>query len=70
MSVLLSPGDARTLIWNALTASGTSAENAGYFTEAILDTELSGLEGHGFYRLQYYCAHLRREGGWESCPSG
>ena len=59
MSVLLSPQDARALIWNALTGSGTAPENAGYFTDAILDTELSGLEGHGFYWLQYYCAHLR-----------
>ena len=59
MSVLLSPEEARALIWNALTGSGTAPENAGYFTDAILDTELSGLEGHGFYWLQYYCAHLR-----------
>ena len=58
-AITLNIEDARALIWNALTASGTSAENAGYFTEAILDTELSGLEGHGFYWLQYYCAHLR-----------
>ena len=59
MNVLLSPGDARALIWSALTGSGTSPDNAAYFTEAILETELSGLEGHGFYWLQYYCAHLR-----------
>ena len=58
MSVLLSPTDARALIWNALVGSGTSPRNAEYFTDAILDTELSGLEGHGFYWLQYYCAHL------------
>ena len=59
MNVLLSSEDARALIWNALTGSGTSPENAGYLTDSILDTELSGLEGHGFYWLQYYCAHLR-----------
>tara|TARA_B110000003_G_scaffold268374_1_gene297792 strand:- start:3176 stop:4183 length:1008 start_codon:yes stop_codon:yes gene_type:complete len=53
--------EARSLIWNALVGSGTSPENAEYFTEAILDTELSGLEGHGFYWLQYYCAHLRSD---------
>ena len=40
MNVLLSSEDARALIWNALTGSGTSPENAGYFTDAILDTEL------------------------------
>ena len=58
MSVLLSPLEARELIWNALIGSGSSHQNAEYFTEAILDTELSGLEGHGFYWLQYYCSHL------------
>ena len=59
MSILLSPSEACSLIWNALTGSGTTPENAEYLTQAILDTELSGLEGHGFYWLQYYCEHLR-----------
>ena len=59
MSLLLSPTEALRLIVNALIGSGTSLENVGYFSEAILDTELSGLEGHGFYWLQYYCVHLR-----------
>ena len=59
MNVLLSKIDAHNLIWDALIGSGTSPDNASYFTDAILDTELSGLEGHGFYWLQYYCAHLR-----------
>lgn len=56
---LLSVPDARALIQDALTGSGLLPAHAGYFTEAILDTELSGLEGHGFYWLQYYCQHLR-----------
>lgn len=55
----LSVDDARALIRSALTGSGLAEANAGYFTEAILDTELSGLDGHGFYWLQYYCRHLR-----------
>lgn len=55
----LTPAKARALISGALTGAGTSAANARYFTEAILDTELSGLEGHGFYWLQYYCEHLQ-----------
>jgi len=55
----LSPKAARKLIYNALTGAGTAAKNAGYFADAILDTELSGLEGHGFYWLQYYCEHVR-----------
>jgi (2R)-3-sulfolactate dehydrogenase (NADP+) len=57
--IRLTPGQARKLIFAALTGAGTAPRNAGYFTEAILDTELSGLEGHGFYWLQYYCAHVR-----------
>ncbi|HNB28984.1 MAG TPA: Ldh family oxidoreductase [Alphaproteobacteria bacterium] len=55
----LSPKAARKLIFAALTGAGTAARNAEYFSEAILDTELSGLEGHGFYWLQYYCEHVR-----------
>jgi (2R)-3-sulfolactate dehydrogenase (NADP+) len=57
--IRLKPKAARALIFNALTGAGTAPGNAGYFTEAILDTELSGLAGHGFYWLQYYCAHLK-----------
>jgi (2R)-3-sulfolactate dehydrogenase (NADP+) len=56
---LLSVSRARKLIFDALTGAGTSRANAAYFTEAILDTELSGLKGHGFYWLQYYCQHVQ-----------
>jgi (2R)-3-sulfolactate dehydrogenase (NADP+) len=55
----LAPKVARKLIFDALTGAGTLARNAGYFADAILDTELSGLEGHGFYWLQYYCEHVQ-----------
>lgn len=55
----LTPAAARKLIFGALTGAGTSPANARYLTEAILDTELSGLDGHGFYWLQYYCAHVK-----------
>ncbi|MBM3519956.1 MAG: Ldh family oxidoreductase [Alphaproteobacteria bacterium] len=55
----LTPRAARSLIFTALTGAGTSSANAGYFSDAILDTELSGLEGHGFYWLQFYCEHVR-----------
>ncbi|HSE74915.1 MAG TPA: Ldh family oxidoreductase, partial [Dongiaceae bacterium] len=55
----LTPKAARKLILEALTGAGTLARNAGYFADAILDTELSGMEGHGFYWLQYYCEHVR-----------
>ena len=51
--------EARALIYGALTGAGTAPRNATYFTEAILDTELSGLAGHGFYWLQFYCAHVK-----------
>ncbi len=59
MQKRLSVAQARRLIFDALTGAGTADRNAGYFTEAILDTELSGLEGHGFYWLQYYCEHVK-----------
>ncbi len=55
----LRPKAARKLIFDALTGAGTAPGNAGYFADAILDTELSGLEGHGFYWLQYYCEHVK-----------
>jgi len=57
--IRLTPKAARKLIFAALTGAGTAPANATYFTEAILDTELSGLEGHGFYWLQYYCEHVQ-----------
>jgi len=50
---------ASDLIFDALVGAGTAARNARYFADAILDTELSGLEGHGFYWLQYYCEHVQ-----------
>ncbi len=53
----LTPAAARKLIFGALTGAGTSKANADCFTDAILDTELSGMEGHGFYWLQHYCEH-------------
>ncbi len=58
-TVTVTPEEARALIHDALTGAGLAGCHAGYFTDAILDTELSGLEGHGFYWLQYYCAHLQ-----------
>jgi (2R)-3-sulfolactate dehydrogenase (NADP+) len=57
--VRLSVAKARKLIFAALTGAGTLPRNAKYFTEAILDTELSGLEGHGFNWLPVYCAHVK-----------
>jgi (2R)-3-sulfolactate dehydrogenase (NADP+) len=58
-TVTLTPKAARSLVFNALTGAGTSAENARYFTEGIIDTELSGLAGHGFFWVPYYCEHVR-----------
>ena len=39
-NLFLTPEVARKLIYNALLGAGTSLENAEYFTDAILDTEL------------------------------
>lgn len=58
-TITLTPAKAHKLILSALTGAGASLENSRYFADAILDTELSGLEGHGFYWLQYYCQHLK-----------
>ncbi len=58
-NVTLSVAKARALIFGALTGAGLLPRNATYFTEAILDTELSGLEGHGFDWLPTYCAHVK-----------
>ncbi|MBM3614504.1 MAG: hypothetical protein FJX28_03430 [Alphaproteobacteria bacterium] len=58
MPVLPVPA-ARDLIRSALTGSGLALRHSSYLTEAIVDTELSGLDGHGFYWLDYYCQHLR-----------
>ena len=57
-TVKLTADQASDLIFDALVGAGTVARNARYFADAILDTELSGLEGHGFYWLQYYCEHV------------
>lgn len=58
-TVKLTADQASDLIFDALVGAGTVARNARYFADAILDTELSGLEGHGFYWLQYYCEHVQ-----------
>ena len=58
-TVVLKPAAAKKLIFDALTGSGTALDNARYFTDAILDTELAGLDGHGFFWLQFYCEHAR-----------
>jgi (2R)-3-sulfolactate dehydrogenase (NADP+) len=58
-TVTLTPKQARKLIFAALVGAGAAPANAGYFADAILDTELSGLAGHGFYWLQTYCAHVK-----------
>ena len=57
--ITLTPAKALKLIFKSLVGAGAAPDNARYFADAILDTELSGLEGHGFYWLQYYCQHLQ-----------
>ncbi|HVT51267.1 MAG TPA: Ldh family oxidoreductase [Dongiaceae bacterium] len=55
----LTPKAARALIFNALTGAGTTPDNARYLTEGVLDTELSGMAGHGFHWVPYYCQHVQ-----------
>ncbi len=57
--VTLSVANARSLIFKALTGAGLLPRNATYFVEAILETELAGLQGHGFDWLPVYCAHVK-----------
>jgi (2R)-3-sulfolactate dehydrogenase (NADP+) len=58
-TITLTPKQAKQLIVDALIGAGTAKQNAIYFANGILDTELSGLAGHGFFWLPYYCAHLK-----------
>jgi len=55
----LTPKAARALIFNALTGAGTTPENARYLTDGVLDTELSGMTGHGFHWVPFYCQHVK-----------
>lgn len=57
-TVTLTPENARDLIHGALTGAGLAADKADYFTDSILETELWGLDGHGFFWLEFYCQHL------------
>ena len=44
---------------DALVGAGASKDNMGFLADGIIDTELSGLAGHGFYWLQFYCSHVK-----------
>jgi (2R)-3-sulfolactate dehydrogenase (NADP+) len=55
----LSIKETRSLILKALTGVGIAARNAHYLTEAILDSELSGLEDQGLLSLPSYCLHVK-----------
>ena len=57
--ITLTPKAARALISNALTGAGATPDNARYLTEGVLDTELSGMAGHGFHWVPSYCLHLK-----------
>ena len=56
--IVLKPKAARKLVLDALVGAGARRDNAAFLADGIIDTELSGLAGHGFYWLQFYCAHL------------
>ncbi len=57
--VVLTPKQARKLVMEALQGAGARKENVEFLADGIIDTELSGLAGHGFYWLQYYCSHVK-----------
>ena len=56
--IVLKPKAARKLVLDALVGAGARRDNVEFLADGIIDTELSGLAGHGFYWLQFYCAHL------------
>ncbi|HEX3218322.1 MAG TPA: Ldh family oxidoreductase [Aestuariivirgaceae bacterium] len=56
--IVLKPKAARKLVLDALVGAGARRDNVEFLADGIIDTELSGLSGHGFYWLQFYCAHL------------
>ena len=56
--IVLKPKAARQLVIDALVGAGARRDNVAFLADGIIDTELSGLAGHGFYWLQFYCAHL------------
>jgi (2R)-3-sulfolactate dehydrogenase (NADP+) len=58
-AVILSVGKARKLIFRALTGAGANPKNAAFLSDGVLDTELSGMAGHGLPWLAIYCDHLK-----------
>src|SRR5262245_13366193 len=56
--IVLKPKAARKLVIDALVGAGARRDNVEFLADGIIDTELSGLAGHGFYWLQFYCSHL------------
>jgi (2R)-3-sulfolactate dehydrogenase (NADP+) len=57
--VKLTADQASDLIFDALVGAGTVARNARYLADAVLETELAGLDGHGFHWLKVYCEHVQ-----------
>lgn len=51
--------EAFQLALDALTASGTSEENAESLIAGILGAELDGISSHGFMYLPIYCEHVK-----------
>lgn len=58
-TVTLNRAEAESLIVAALTASGTSMENAGPVAKALVDAEIDGQAGHGFSRVSSYCGQAK-----------
>ena len=58
-TVTLGIENARRLALRALVRSGAARANVRYLADAVIDSELVGMPGHGFFWLPVYCSHLR-----------
>ncbi len=56
-SVTLTFEEADALVMRALTASGTSPENARKLADGVMGAELDGISSHGLMYVPIYCAH-------------
>ncbi len=58
-TVNLRPRAAHKLVVAALTGAGAKKKNISCLADSIIETELAGMAGHGFFWLPIYCQHLK-----------
>ena len=50
---------AHRLVVSALTRAGARKKKISYLADSIIETELAGMAGHGFFWLPISCQHLK-----------